>query len=72
MLNGPLCDHLLRQPSCTAGDLGAASSAAIDIAEQTPEQLQPLLLPAVTLLPGLAEQVTLNVCCHIISFKRLS
>ncbi len=48
----------LRWPDSTAEDLGAASSAAVDIAEQTPEQLQPLLLPAVTLLPGLAEEVT--------------
>ncbi len=42
---------------CVTGDLVAASSAAIDIAEQTPEQLQPFLLPAVMPLPGMAEQV---------------
>lgn len=47
----------LIQLECVTGDLGAASSAAIDIAEQTPEQLQPFLLPAVMPLPGLADQV---------------
>ena len=46
------------------GNLGAASSAAIDIAEQTPEQMQPLLLPAVMPLPGLAQQVIASRECQ--------
>ncbi|CAK0735276.1 hypothetical protein CVIRNUC_000554 [Coccomyxa viridis] len=37
-------------------DLATASSAAIDVAEQTPEQLHPYLLPAVMPLYRLAEQ----------------
>ena len=47
----------LSQPGRVAGNLGAASSAAIDVTEQTPEHLQPHLLPAVLPLPGLAQQV---------------
>ena len=46
------------------GNLGAASSAAIDIAEQIPEQMQPLLRPAVMPLPGLAQQVIASSNCQ--------
>lgn len=52
------------QAGRVTGNLGAASSAAIDIAEQTPEELKPHLLPAVMPLPGLAQQVVASCDCR--------